>query len=126
MTLVRIDLPELIPVEQRGAIADTIYDALVTELGVPVGDKFVIVNAHKLENLVMDPTYLVRRSNRALIIQITLNEGRDVEQKKQFYRVLAEALQDAVGIRTEDVFINLVEVPKENWSFGGGEAQYAD
>jgi phenylpyruvate tautomerase PptA (4-oxalocrotonate tautomerase family) len=25
----------------------------------------------------------------------------------------------------EDVFINLVEVKKENWSFGNGIAQYA-
>ncbi|MHA2789611.1 tautomerase family protein [Corynebacterium sp. S7] len=126
MPLVRIDLPELTPVEQRNTIVETIYDTLVNVLGAPVNDKFMIVNAHKLENLVMDQSYLVRRTNRALIIQITLNEGRDVELKKRFYRELADALQDAVGMRTEDVFINLVEVPKENWSFGGGVAQYAD
>lgn len=33
---------------------------------------------------------------------------------------------EAIGLRTEDAFINLVEVPKENWSFGSGLAQYAD
>lgn len=37
-----------------------------------------------------------------------------------------QLLQEAIGIRTDDVFISLVEVPKENWSFGGGVAQYAD
>jgi hypothetical protein len=31
----------------------------------------------------------------------------------------------AAGRRREDAFINLVEVTKENWSFGNGEAQYA-
>jgi len=29
-----------------------------------------------------------------------------------------------VKLRKEDVFINLIEVPKENWSFGNGDAQY--
>ncbi|MEN3286710.1 MAG: hypothetical protein V7634_1010, partial [Bradyrhizobium sp.] len=28
------------------------------------------------------------------------------------------------GLRREDVFVNLVEVQKENWSFGNGIAQY--
>jgi len=28
-------------------------------------------------------------------------------------------------VRRDDVWINLVEVAKENWSFGGGIAQYA-
>jgi hypothetical protein len=30
-----------------------------------------------------------------------------------------------LGHRREDVFIGLVEVARENWSFGNGEAQYA-
>jgi phenylpyruvate tautomerase PptA (4-oxalocrotonate tautomerase family) len=61
-----------------------------------------------------------------VIIQITWNEGRTVEQKKVLYRTIADGLAKSPGIRTEDVFINLVEVKKENWSFGKGEAQYAN
>jgi hypothetical protein len=38
---------------------------------------------------------------------------------------VAERLQRELGVRTEDVFVNLVEVKKENWSFGKGVAQYA-
>jgi 4-oxalocrotonate tautomerase len=34
-------------------------------------------------------------------------------------------LYERVGLRREDVFISLVEVKKENWSFGNGIAQYA-
>jgi 4-oxalocrotonate tautomerase len=30
-----------------------------------------------------------------------------------------------VQLRREDVWINLVEVAKENWSFGNGVASYA-
>jgi hypothetical protein len=38
---------------------------------------------------------------------------------------MAGLLNQEAGLRKEDVFINLVETAKENWSFGNGEAQYA-
>lgn len=38
---------------------------------------------------------------------------------------IAQGLQHRLGVRPEDVFITLVEVKKENWSFGNGIAQYA-
>ena len=59
------------------------------------------------------------------MIQITFNAGRSLDQKKALYLAIAQGLHDALGVRLEDVFINLVEVPKENWSFGNGIAQYA-
>jgi phenylpyruvate tautomerase PptA (4-oxalocrotonate tautomerase family) len=126
MPLVRIDLPAMIPPDHRGAIIDVVYDALVNVAGAPENDKFMIVSEHGPDSLLMDPDYVVARSERALIIQITLNAGRTVEVKKNFYRAIADGLHDSIGLPTEDVFINLVEVPKENWSFGRGEAQYAD
>jgi phenylpyruvate tautomerase PptA (4-oxalocrotonate tautomerase family) len=55
-----------------------------------------------------------------------LNQGRTVDQKKRFYKAVADGLHERLGLRREDVFIGLVEVAKENWSFGNGEAQYAD
>ena len=74
----------------------------------------------------MDPTYRgIERSADALIIQLTLNEGRTVEVKKAFYKAVADRLHERLGLRREDVFINLIEVKKENWSFGNGIAQYA-
>jgi len=93
--------------------------------GAPAHDKFMIVTEHEPTSLVMDRVYIVERTKRALIIQITLNTGRSVEVKKGLYRAIADGLNEAIGLRTEDVFINLIEVPKENWSFGSGEAQYA-
>jgi 4-oxalocrotonate tautomerase family enzyme len=60
-----------------------------------------------------------------VIIQITANSGRTVEQKKALFTRIAELLSEKPGLRKEDVFVNLVEVAKENWSFGNGVAQYA-
>jgi len=60
-----------------------------------------------------------------VIIQITANNTRNREQKQALYRRIVELLGDKPGVRSEDVFINLVEVLPENWSFGNGIAQYA-
>ena len=126
MPLVRIDLPRGNPAEYRRAVADVVYTAMTTVLNVPENDRFMVIAEHDPASLIIDPAYLdISRSPDALIIQVTLNAGRTVALKRDFYRAVAEGLRDQVGLRPEDVFISLVEVPKENWSFGNGEAQYA-
>ena len=126
MPLVRIDLPQGKPPEYRHGVGDVVYEAMRTTLNVPENDRFQVITEHAPGGLVIDPTYLgIARGAEALIIQVTLNAGRSVELKKAFYRAVADGRHERLGLRREDVFINLVEVPKENWSFGNGEAQYA-
>jgi 4-oxalocrotonate tautomerase len=45
--------------------------------------------------------------------------------KEANYARVASLLKDELKLRPEDVFISLIVVSKENWSFGNGEAQYA-
>ena len=126
MPLVRIDLRKGKDAAYRRQIARVVYDAMVG-VGVPVNDRFEFINEHDADNFQYDPDYLgIHRTDDLVIIQITWNEGRTVEQKKQLYKAIAEGLAKSPGIRKEDVFIGLVEVKKENWSFGNGEAQYAN
>jgi len=95
-------------------------------LNVPKDDRFHIITEHPKTDLQFDRNYLgVRRSDDCVFLQITLNGGRTVEMKQRFYKAVADGLHETLSLRREDVFINLVEVPKENWSFGNGEAQYA-
>ena len=125
MPLVRIDLQSGQPAAYKRGIADVVYHALVEVMGAPQHDQFEIITEHDGADLIVDPQYLgIPRTDRAVIIQITLNEGRTVEMKKAFYAAVADGLHDHVGMRREDVIINLVETKKENWSFGNGEAQY--
>jgi 4-oxalocrotonate tautomerase len=99
---------------------------LRSELNVPEDDRFLVVASHCSAGLQVAAHYLgIERSENALIIQVTLNAGRSVDLKLAFYAAVADGLHECVGIRREDVFINLVEVPPENWSFGNGIAQYA-
>jgi 4-oxalocrotonate tautomerase len=126
MPLARIDLPAGKPPEYRRGVADVVYDAMISTLNAPKDDRFQVISEHTPDTLLIDPTYLgIERSADALIIQLTLNEGRTVEIKKAFYKAVADGLYERVGVRREDVFISLVEVKKENWSFGNGVAQYA-
>jgi phenylpyruvate tautomerase PptA (4-oxalocrotonate tautomerase family) len=126
MPLVRIDLPRGKSLEYRNTIGDVVYEAMIQTINVPANDRFQIITEHAPESLIIDPTYLgVERGPECMFIQVFLNEGRTTELKKAFYRAVADGLHRRLGLRKQDVFIALVEVKKENWSFGNGEAQYA-
>jgi len=91
----------------------------------PQGDLFQIITEHPQSGLQFDRDFLgVHRSDDCIFVQITLNSGRTVEMKQRFYKAVADGLHESLKLRREDVFINLVEVQKENWSFGNGQAQY--
>jgi phenylpyruvate tautomerase PptA (4-oxalocrotonate tautomerase family) len=125
MPLVRIDLRKGKDAAYRQQVGRAVYDAMVG-VGVPENDRFQIITEHDADNFLFDPSYLgIARTQDLIIIQITWNEGRTVEQKKALYKAIADGLAKAPGLRPEDVFINLVEVKRENWSFGNGVAQYA-
>jgi 4-oxalocrotonate tautomerase len=126
MPLVRIDLPRGKSPEYRRTVGEVVYDTMIQALKVPVNDRFQVISEHEPNDLIIDRTYLgVERSQDCIVIQVFLNEGRTTEVKKAFYRGVADGLHERLGLRLQDVFINLVEVKKENWSFGNGEAQYA-
>lgn len=126
MPLARIEIPSGKSPQFKQTVGDIVYDALVNVLGAPKDDRFQIITEHGRDALIMDPTYLgIERSADAMIIQITLNEGRTTNLKKAFYQRVADDLHRLADVRKEDVFINLIEVKRENWSFGNGIAQYA-
>lgn len=126
MPLVRISLIQGQTESFRQKLGDAVHRAMVETISVPPQDRFQIITEHTKSHFIYDPSYLnIRRTEDLIMIQITLNQGRTVEMKKALYKRIAELLHQEVDVRKEDVFVNLVEVAKENWSFGNGEAQYA-
>ena len=126
MPLVRISLMKGKPGSFGKRVGEIVYQAMVDTINVPAKDHFQVITEHDKDRLIYDPSYLdIPRTDGMIFIQITLNEGRTVELKKAFYKAVGERLNKELGVRMEDVFINLVEVKKENWSFGNGVAQYA-
>ncbi|MGN1289106.1 MAG: tautomerase family protein [Bradyrhizobium sp.] len=125
MPLTRVSLRRGKPAAYRKAILDSLYRAMRDTFDVPEGDRFMTISEHDGDDFAYGADYLgIRRSDDLVIIQITVSNTRPVAQKRKLYRRIAELLTDAPGLRREDIFINLVEVLPENWSFGNGEAQY--
>ena len=125
MPLARISLVKGRPAALRRSIGDAVHRALVETIDVPPHDRFQILTEHEAGDLVYDSEYLgIARSDNIVIIQITISSGRSLQKKRVLYRRIADNLAK-LGVRREDVWINLVEVAKENWSFGNGVASYA-
>jgi 4-oxalocrotonate tautomerase len=126
MPLVRIDLAQGKSLEYGQQVGQIVYRALTDVMNAPKDDLFQIITEHPKPGLQFDREFLgIHRSDDCIFLQITLNSGRTVEMKQRFYKAVADGLHESLKLRREDVFISLVEVPKENWSFGNGEAQYA-
>jgi phenylpyruvate tautomerase PptA (4-oxalocrotonate tautomerase family) len=126
MPLARIDLVRGKPAAFRKTLGEIVYKAMTDVINVPANDKFQIITEHAAEEINVADSYLGNSYTQDIIlIQITMNAGRTVDMKKAFFKRIADDLHDQLNVRREDVVINLVEVAKENWSFGGGIAQYA-
>ena len=126
MPLVHIDLQKGKTIEFRQTVSNIVSQAITETVNVPANDRFQVITEHEKENLIYDLAYLgIPRTDEILFIQITLNAGRTVDLKRALYQSIADRLHEQLGVRKEDVFIGLVEVTRENWSYGNGIAQYA-
>jgi 4-oxalocrotonate tautomerase len=126
MPLVRISLLKGKPASYRRKVGEAVHQALVETIDVPAKDRFQLISEHDAEDFVYDREYLgIARSRDLVIVQITMGAGRSLHKKRALYRAIAERLAAGVRLRPEDVWINLVETAKENWSFGNGIAAYA-
>lgn len=127
MPLARVDVAAGTSTQTVAAISEVIYDAMVNTANVPAHDKFQVINRHAADELVYPAEgYLgINYTPGIVFIQITWNAGRTVEVKKAFYKAVAEGIHARTGLRKEDVWISLIDVKREDWSFGNGEMQYA-
>ena len=127
MPMTRISLRQGRPDEERRRIMEQIYQAQRETFDVPEDDRFMVLSEHAPDDLVYGADFLgIRRSDDLVLIQMTVSNTRPLAKKQALFRRIAERLAEDPGVRPEDVFINLVEVARENWSFGNGEAQYAE
>ncbi len=128
MPLVTVTLRKGRPPEFLRQVGSAIHEALVAQAKIPAADRFQVFHEVEAGNIDVDPTFAgsnpVERSENVLIIQITLNIGRTDEIKSALYAEIASRLQTEAGVRPDDVFINLIEVVKQNWSMASGRMTY--
>ena len=125
MPLIHINLRAGKPEVYRQAIFDGLYRAMREALNVPENDQFMTITEHEPANFRTGNGYGIARSADVVYIQITVFDTRTAEQKQALFRRTAELLGENPGIRPENVFVNVLESAKENWSVGHGLAQFA-
>jgi phenylpyruvate tautomerase PptA (4-oxalocrotonate tautomerase family) len=126
MPLVRISLRRGKSAVHLAALCNGIYEAMREAFDVPENDRFILIHQHDTDEFDCDPHYLgIDRSEDLVVVQVACRDSRSTAQKQAFYRRVIEKLAADPGLRPQDVFINLLETAKENWSFGNGVAQYA-
>ena len=124
MPLLRFDILEGRTDEEIGKLLDAAHAAQVEAFGVPVSDRFQVVNEHKPSRVRFGDIGLgIKRSDKVVLLQITAMP-RSGKQKETFYRLLVEKLQAACGIAPEDVIVSYLGNGNDDWSFGLGEAQF--
>ncbi|MBR1213440.1 tautomerase family protein [Bradyrhizobium sp. JYMT SZCCT0180] len=122
MPLLHISLRAGKPAAYRQAIFDSLYRAMREALNVPEDDQFMTITEHDAANFRYGNAFGVVRSDDLVYIQITVFDTRTAEQKKALFRRIAALLGERPGIRPEDVFVNVLDAAKENWSVGHGLA----
>ena len=113
------------PAAYRQAVMDGIYAALREALQVPEGDAFLTITEHEAANFRYGHWPDMARSDDVLYIEVSVFSTRTVQQKKALYQAIARQLAAAPGVRPQDVFVHVLDAPKENWSLGMGLAQFA-
>lgn len=123
MPFQRIDFSTVRSPETRARIAAAVHQAVVETVTVPADDLFQVVTPHPPGELRFAPSYLGIPHRDPVLVQVTLSRGRSLEQKQALYRRMAELLKE-VGVPPEELVVSLIEVGREDWSFGNGIAQY--
>ena len=123
MPLVRIDVNKDTPAERIRAVSQAVYNAMVEIANVPLHDRFQVVTRHAADEIIYpEEGYLgIEYTRDLIIIQVTWVSGRSTDVKKRFYKSIADELHEKHGVRKQDVWINLVDTNREDWSFGNGE-----
>ncbi|WP_032368271.1 tautomerase family protein [Rhodococcoides fascians] len=113
--------------EQKLALADALNQSLVQGLGIPEGDRFIMISEHRKSELYLHSTFMdMNRSRDAMFVTVFVGAHRPLSDKKALASAICQLTSDALGISGDDIFITLVPVPNENFSFGRGSLQLAD
>ena len=125
MPLVRISVYDFMPAHTKRLVADAVYDSMRTTLGIPDGDRFIILTAHAHNELFVDQAFMgMQRTNNFVLVHATIRRGRSTEIKQAFYKETARLLHERASIEPDNVMIVISENDLSDWSFGRGEAQY--
>jgi phenylpyruvate tautomerase PptA (4-oxalocrotonate tautomerase family) len=99
----------------KAQLSEVIHTCAVDALKLPAEKRF-----HRFFPLEpADFHYPEGRTEQYTIIEVSMFEGRSVEAKKQFIRLLFDKLWQTLHIASDDVEITIFETPRHNWGIRG-------
>jgi phenylpyruvate tautomerase PptA (4-oxalocrotonate tautomerase family) len=102
-------------------IVEGIHDALIVAIGMPQAELFNMVSEYNAEDFFYDRTFNgVARSDRLVVVEITMRRGRSDAMKKALYAAITAELEARAGVSPKDVFIFTHENDYSDWSVGNG------
>jgi phenylpyruvate tautomerase PptA (4-oxalocrotonate tautomerase family) len=124
MPFIRIDVIEGRSGAEIKALLDAVHRAVLGAFNVPERDRYQIVAEHKPSHMIVDDTGLgIGRTKKAVVIEV-ISRPRGREAKENFYKLVAEELEESCGIAASDIVVAIVDNADEDWSFGLGRAQF--
>ena len=112
--------------EQLRQFADVVQDVMLEHFQAPDRDRYQLITEHKRGQIIAEDTGLgYERTDDIVIIQI-FQQGRSLRHKQAVYSALAEELNRRTGLSPSDLIVSMVENTRDDWSFGGGEAQFVE
>ncbi|HVJ33452.1 MAG TPA: tautomerase family protein [Terriglobia bacterium] len=112
--------------DQKRLLADALTQSLVQALQLPEGDRFISITEHGDGELHLHPTYMdMQRTDNAMIISVLLGPHHPLENKRRLAASINKLVVEALGVSPDDIFVAIIPVPRENFSFGRGELQLA-
>ena len=125
MPLVRIDvIADRRSAPQLRELQNAVHDVIVSSFGVPVRDRYQILQQHHGDHLRVEDTGLgFERTDDVVVLQVT-SRPRPREQKQAFYADVARELEQRCGLAPRDLMVCFAENTDADWSFGFGRAQF--
>jgi phenylpyruvate tautomerase PptA (4-oxalocrotonate tautomerase family) len=98
----------------KAKLSDVIHSCMMDAFQYPVEKRF----QRFFPMLPEDFIYAPDRSEHYTIVELSMFEGRSMEAKKQFIRLMFDRFE-TLGIKPNDLEITIYETPKHNWGFRG-------
>lgn len=101
---------------EKVALMEAVQGAIAATLKLPAHDRNLRLAVHKADEWLLPEG----KTRHYTLVEIALFEGREAETKGALYQAIVEALEE-LGVPRSDVFIRLIEQPRENFGIRGGQ-----
>src|ERR1700716_2260363 len=109
-----------------GTVSKAVQEALIRVLKIPSDDFFQIIHVLPRNRFLHTPSFLgLNYSDDLIVLEVAFLSGRPKETRLAVLKELNARIVAGAGISPDDLMIQLVEAPGENFSFGQGLAQRA-